>query len=291
MAQLWNNKLTRRDFIKVSAAGAVVVAAGCDELIDTTKDEKQIPIGVQLYSVRDVCAKDFAGSVKKVAKIGYEGVEFAGYYNWKAKDLRKLLDDNGLKCCGAHVQIDTLLGDELAKSIEFHKTIGNRFLIVPGLPQKYRTSPKAWMQTALLFNELADKLKPHKMYCGYHNHTVEFQPMEGKVPWDILFGNTKNDVVMQLDIGNGMNGGADPVAILKKYPGRAKTVHAKPYSKTDPKAVIGRDDAPWPKIVSLCRKVAGTEWFIVEQEAYEKSSMDSIEQSLAGLKKYLAKKD
>jgi sugar phosphate isomerase/epimerase len=248
-------------------------------------ERRRIPIGLQLYAVRDQCAKDLAGTVKKVAQLGYEGVEFAGYYDWTAKDLKRLLDDNGLECCGTHTGLDTLLGDELQKTVEFHKTLDNPFLIVPGLPGNRRDSVDAWLKTAELFNEIAERLAPYKMYCGYHNHTVEFQPMDGKVPWDLFFGNTRDDVVMQLDVGNGMHGGADPVAILKRYPGRARTVHAKPFSTTNPAAVIGRDEAPWPEIIELCRTVAGTEWTIVEQERYETSSLDSVAGCLEGLKR------
>ena len=108
----------------------------------------------------------------------------------------------------------------------------------------------------------------------------------GEIPWDVFYGSTVPEVVMQLDVGNGMHGGADPVAILKRYPGRARTLHAKPYSSTNPKAEIGGDEAPWPEILTLCRTVAGTEWYIVEIEAYEKSSLDSVAGCLAGLKTF-----
>jgi len=280
------NQVSRRQFIQAGVTGAAVATLGCNSMFADDKKKRPLPIGVQLYSVRDECKKDFAKTVEQVAKIGYEAVEFAGYYNYKAKDLRKLLDNNGLKCCGAHIGIDTLLGDNLKESIEFHKIIGNKFLIVPGLHGKYKESAKAWMDTARIFNGIAEKLKPHDMFTGYHNHTVEFKPMEGKAPWDIFFSNTNKDVVMQLDIGNCINGGADPVAFLKKYPGRAKTIHAKPFSKKGFKDVIGKDEAPWAEIVKLCRTVAGTEWMIVEQEQYEKSSLESIKEDLIGLRKF-----
>lgn len=277
------NQVTRRQFIH---AGVAMAALGCNSLMAQDTKKRPLHIGVQLYSVRDECKKDFAKTVEKVAKIGYQAVEFAGYYNTKAKDLKKLLDNNGLKCCGAHVGIDTLLGDNLEKSIEFHKTIGNKYLIVPGLHKKYQESAKAWMETARIFNGIAEKLKPHGMFTGYHNHTVEFKPMEGKAPWDIFFGATCKEVVMQLDIGNCMNGGADPLTYLKKYPGRARTIHAKPFSKRGFKDVIGKDEAPWAEIVKLCRTVGGTEWMIVEQEQYHKSSLESIKEDLIGLKKF-----
>src|SRR5438094_6516248 len=107
-----------------------------------------IPIGLQLYSVREDAAKDLPGVLKAVAKMGYEGVEFAGYYGHSAQDVRKMLDDNGLKCCGGHLGLDTLLGDALPATIEYQQTLGNKFLIVPGLGPQRTNSKAAWLETA-----------------------------------------------------------------------------------------------------------------------------------------------
>ena len=100
----------------------------------------RIPIALQLYSVRNDSAKDFAGTVRKVAKMGYEGVEFAGYHGKSAKELRALVDDLGLKVAGTHIGLDTLLGDEFKKTVEFNEALGNRYLIVPGLAEERRNS-------------------------------------------------------------------------------------------------------------------------------------------------------
>ena len=99
-------------------------------------EKKKIPIGLQLYSVRTECARDLPGTISAVGKMGYKAVEFAGYYNRDAKTLRKLLDDAGLKCCGTHIGLETLLGDNLSKTVEFNQTLGNQFHIVPGLGEK-----------------------------------------------------------------------------------------------------------------------------------------------------------
>lgn len=246
---------------------------------------KRIPIAVQLYSVRDDCAKDLPGTLAAIAKMGYEGVEFAGYYGYGAKDLRKLLDDNGLKCCGTHIGIDTLLGDELQRTIEFNQILGNKFLIVPWLPEKYTNSRKAWLDTAKLFNEIAAKVKPHKMRVGYHNHTHEFHPLDGELPWDTFFGNTVKDVVMQFDTGNAMHAGAKASDFLRKYPGRAITVHLKEFSKSNPNAVIGEGDINWKEIFELCETVGKTEWYIVEQETYAHPPLKTIEMCLQNLKR------
>src|SRR5213593_3600317 len=129
--------ISRRQFVNTMGAAALSATALSTELLAAAA-KKKIPIGLQLYSVRDECAKDLYGTVQAVGKMGYKGVEFAGYYNRDAKTLRKLLDDAGLKCCGTHIQLDTLLGDNLAKTVEFNQTLGNKFLIVPALSDKYR---------------------------------------------------------------------------------------------------------------------------------------------------------
>jgi sugar phosphate isomerase/epimerase len=281
--------ITKREFLKIGAAGALAACTGCqtmNELTAKITGKKRIPVGVQLYSVRGECEKDLPGTIKAVAKIGYKGVEFAGYYGRDAKTLRKLLDDCGLVCCGTHTAIDTLLGDQLAKTIEFNQTLGNKFLIVPSLPEKYRASRKDWQKTADLFNELSDKAKPHKMRVGYHSHNTDLIPIDGEIPWDIFFGRTKKEVIMQLDTGNAMSGGGDPVMYLKRYPGRATTVHIKPYSKTKPNAILGEDELPWQEIFKLCETIAGTRWYIVEYEHDAYPPLVSIEKCLEVLRRW-----
>ncbi len=245
----------------------------------------KIPIGVQLYSVRHDCQKDLPGTVAAVAKMGYKGVEFAGYYDRTAKQLRQMLDGNGLRCCGTHIGLETLLGDSLAKTIEFNQTIGNRFLIVPGLPPERTKSRQAWLETARTFNEIAEKVKPHGMRVGYHNHTIEFQTLDGELPWDTFFGNSREEVVMQVDVGNALDGGADPVVYLEKYPGRAATVHVKEYSKTKPQAYVGEGDVNWKEVFGLLEKSGGTEWYIVEYEVEGMPPLQSIQRCLENLHK------
>jgi len=264
-----SSNLSRRTFLKTTAASiaACAVGAGCNGEMKLGKPKRKIPLGLQLYSVRAECQKDLPATIEAVAEIGYQGVEFAGYYDYSAKDLRKLLDDNGLKCCGSHTQLDTLLDDNLPKTIEFNKIIGNKYLIVPWLdPNKYNTA-EAWKEAADMFNELAEKVEPHKMQVGYHNHSHEFKPVDGgQVPWDIFFGNTRKDVIMQFDTGNAMHGGGNAIPYLKRYPGRAVTVHLKEYSETNKNAIIGEGDIPWEELLTLCETIGGTKWYIIEEE-------------------------
>jgi len=274
--------LSRRGFLRLGATGAALAVAGGPVL--AAEGKKAIPIGIQLYSVRGECKKDLAKTIEALAKMGYDGVEFAGTYGWKAPDLKKLLDDNGVRCCGTHTGLGSLLGDPLKATIAYNQAIGNRFLIVPGLPPQHRKDATAWLETAKLFNGIAAKLEPHGMRTGYHNHSVEFKPMSGQAPWDIFFGNTVPSVVMQLDTGNAMHGGAESAPILERYPGRAATVHCKPFSKSNHKAAIGEDELPWPEILRLCRTTGGTEWLIVEYEVGGVPPFDAIRRCLEGLK-------
>ena len=244
----------------------------------------QIPIGLQLYSVREDCTKDLPGVLKAVAGMGYAGVEFAGYYGRTAPELRRMLDDLGLKCCGTHIGIDTLLGDALPATAEFNRTLGNEFLIVPGLSRERTQSKDAWLETAGLMNQIAERLKPYGQKTGYHNHHTEFHPLEGELPWDIFFGNTSQDVVMQFDTGNAMHGGAEAGPFLRRYPGRALTVHLKEFSATNDKALIGEGDVKWQEIFELCEHVAGTRWYIVEQESYAYPPLECVDQCLKNLR-------
>ncbi len=280
--------ISRREALQWGAVGAAAAAVGINPLAARraeAKDIKKIPIALQLYSVRAACGKDLPGTIEAIGKMGYQGVEFAGYYGRKAEDIRKMLDDNGLKCAGTHTGIDTLLGDKLKATIQFNKTIGSKFLIVPGLPGKYRNSIKAWTDTAKLFNELADKVKDDGMRVGYHNHSVEFKAIDGKVPWDVFCGNTEKSVVTQLDSGNCMSGGGDPIALLKKYPGRAGTVHLKEHGGKN--AFLGEGDVKWKEFLPLCAEIGDTDWFIVEQERYPKPPIETVKICLENLKEIL----
>jgi sugar phosphate isomerase/epimerase len=245
----------------------------------------KIPIALQLYSVRDDCKRDLPGTIAAVAKMGYAGVEFAGYYDRSAQELRRLLDDHGLRCAGTHTGLNTVLGDELPRTIEFNQTLGNKYLIVPGLPPERRNSRQAWVETAWLFNEAAERAREAGMLVGYHNHSVEFQPLDGELPWDTFFGTTLPEVVMQFDTGNALHGGAETVPFLKKYPGRAITVHLKEYAKGNDKALIGEGDVPWNDVFQLCETIGGTEWYIVEQESYAYPPLECVDRCLQSLRK------
>lgn len=255
---------SRRRFLRNSAfvaAGAIAIPA---LPVWAEEVKKKIPIGLELYSVRNELPKDFTGVIERIGKMGYQGVEFAGYDGWdkKPKELRKLLDDNGLKCCGTHTQLPTLQGDRLKATIELHKTLGNKFLICPSLSAK---DAAGWKDLAKMFNDISAKAGEEGMLVGYHSHPGDFKKYDGKTAWEIFFDNTNPPVVHQLDVGNTLEGGGDPYMLIKKYAGRTKTTHIKEFGG-DKNAAIGEGTIDWKKLLELYETVGGTEWYIVEYE-------------------------
>ena len=245
----------------------------------------RIPNALQLYSVREDCARDLEGTMRAVADMGYEGVEFAGYHDRSAAELRDLCAELKLGVAGTHIQLDTVRGDALSDSVAFNKQLGNRYLIVPGLAEEHRSSPAAWANTAKIFDAVAEQAEPQDMRVGYHNHRHEFEAQEGQVPWDVFCSGTRDSVVTQLDIGHCMRGGGDPVAALEKYPGRAQLVHVKGFDPEDETTVVGEGIVPWEEVFATCESVGNTEWYIVEHERYADPPLSCVEACLRNLKK------
>ena len=272
--------MNRRHFLHHTAAGTAGLALGLGLARNAhAQAAKKLPVGVQLYSVREQCKQDLPGTLKEVAKIGYKGVEWAGYYGKSAKELKQMLDDNGLVTCGTHTGYDTVLGDKLKETIEFNQILGNKYLIVPWMTGKTKAD---WEAKAKLFNELVPKVTPAGMFVGYHAHAHDFEKLDGVSAWDIFFGGTMPAVVMQLDTSNCAEGGADPVAVLKKYPGRAKTIHLKA-NGGGAEAVMGEDKVDWKEVFAFCEGPGGTQWYIVEHES-SKQPVDAIRRCYAALK-------
>jgi sugar phosphate isomerase/epimerase len=252
-------------------------------------NEKKIPIGLQLFSVRGEC-NNLPNALKAVSDIGYVGVEPWGYsgdklewMGWKVKDIRKMLDDNGLKCCGIHLATGALMGDNLLRTIDLNHELGNKFLIIAADSQRM-SAVNTIMELANILNDVAEKLKPLEMYTGYHAHGFDFVKIDGRPAWDILFSNTRQDVVMQMDIGNCAGGGGDPIAELKQFPGRARSVHLKDYDGP-PDSVISEGKADWDEIFHLCETMHNTEWYVVEEGSQDGLGFDISKRSLEALKR------
>jgi len=278
------NSVSRRQFIRNSGMLACASMLGGKTASAMSIFKKKIPIGVQLYSVREECKNNFPKVLAAISEMGYDGVEFAGYHDRTAKEIRTLLDDNGLKACGTHTAMDTLMADNFQSTVDYNKELGNEYLIVPWLSEAEHKTKQAWLKRAALFNEIEEKARKQGMRVGYHNHMFEFTPINGELPWDIFFGNTNDNVIMQFDTGNALQGGGDPLPFLKNYPGRAVTVHVKEYSASNPKALVGEGDIDWKQLFDVCETVGGTKWYIVEQEKYPYPPLESIKRCLDNLR-------
>jgi sugar phosphate isomerase/epimerase len=283
---------TRRQFVKSTALAAT--ACGFQPAVRALGGAggRAIPVSVQLYSVRADCARDFDGALAELARMGFAGVEFAGYHKYagKPKELRQKLDELKLKVAATHIGTGSFRGEGLKRTIEFHQLIGCKFLIVPG--DRDFTHPERSKALAETFNKTAEILKPLGLYCGYHNHTGEFAKEGDKTYWDLFAERTSKEVVLQLDCGWCATAGQNPAELIKRYPGRTKVTHFKPAvlgNDTSKKPILGEDSVDWAGVLAACRQYGGTEWISIEQETYleGKSPMECTALSLAGLKKLL----
>jgi sugar phosphate isomerase/epimerase len=250
-----------------------------------------IPIGLQLFSVRGEVAHDLPATLKAVAGCGYAGAEPWGYngdsLDWQshsAADIRRMYDDNGLACCGLHLSTGALQGDNLARTIEFNRILGNRFLIV-AMDKQRMSSRTGIMELAGILNDVTEKLKSEAMFTGYHAHGFDFETVDGEIAWDVLFANTRPEVIMQMDIGNCAGGGGDPIGTLHRFPHRARSVHLKDFGGPSPESVIGEGKADWPEIFRLCETTQDTEWYVVEEGSSDGNGFDIPRRSREALRR------
>ncbi|HXW07093.1 MAG TPA: sugar phosphate isomerase/epimerase [Vicinamibacterales bacterium] len=256
--------VSRRTFLTL--AGALPFAARA------LAQGRRVPVGIELYSVRTELMKDLKGTVTAVAKMGYEVVEFySPYLQWTpetAKDMRKLLDDLGVRCHSTHNGSNAFTPDGLQKAIELNRLIGSTAIIMAS-PGKV-TGVEGWKGLAGRLTETAEKLRPLGMVTGFHNHQLEWRAVEGSSgqrPMDILASGTPKDVVLQLDAGTCVEAGADPVAWIQANPGRIRSIHLKDWSASRGYAVaFGEGDVPWKALLDAAESVGGIEYYLIEQE-------------------------
>jgi sugar phosphate isomerase/epimerase len=255
--------LTRRSFLAI--AGTLPFAASA--LAQT----KKIPIGLELYSVRDDLKKDLPGTVTAVAKLGYEVVEFySPYFDWtvdQAKEYRKLLDGLGIRCLSTHNGTNAFTADGLKKAIELNQIIGSKYIVLAS-PGKVATVD-GFKELATTLTAAVETLRPLGMAAGFHNHQMEWRPIDGQRPMDILAANTPKDFALQLDAGTCVEAGADPVAWIKANPGRIKSMHLKdwaPGNERGYRVAFGEGDVPWKAMFAAAESVGGAEYYLIEQE-------------------------
>lgn len=288
--------LTRREFLQSSAAfacGSTMFGS-----VALHASPFGLPIGLQLYSVRDLLPKDYAGTLKQVAALGYQEVEAAGYFNHSAKEVRAAIDAAGLRLPSAHYTHDDL-SRELDQIIEFNKEIGVQYLICsfPSLKNPARLKDHSfktlvqsftiedWRWNAEQFNKIGEKVKAAGLKFGYHNHTMEFRPQHGIVPfYELLHLTDPSLVTIELDCGWVMVGGGNAVEILERYPNRISMLHVKDFKKTDkpasvvappPAAVLGQGTANYHPIFAAAKK-ADIKHYFVEQEEFDRPPMVAL---------------
>jgi sugar phosphate isomerase/epimerase len=255
--------VSRRSFLAM--AGALPFAAAA------WAQSRKIPIGIELYSVRGELTKDLKGTVTAVAKMGYQVVEFySPYFSWTteyAKEIRKLLDDLGVKCLSTHNGAQSISAEGLQKAVELNQILGSNAIIIASPPKV--SDIAGWKTFAATLTSAAEKLRPQKMFTGFHNHQLEWRPVEGQRPMDILAAGTPKDVVLQLDAGTCVEVGADPVAWIKANPGRIKSIHLKDWAAGEGRGyavAFGEGDVPWKGIFDAAEATGGVEYYLIEQE-------------------------
>lgn len=254
--------LSRRAFLGAAAAAPLAFATAL-------RGARDVPVGLELYSVRGELVKDLLGTVAAVGKMGYQVVEFyAPYLDWTpdtAKSVRKVLDDSGLTCHSTHNNGPSFTPDGLKKAIELNQIIGSHAIIMASAPRA--TNVDGWQRVADQLTSIAQQLRPLGMTTGYHNHQVEWREVEGKRPMDVLAAGTPKDVVLQFDVGTCLEVGADPIAWINANPGRIKSVHCKDWSAASGYNVaFGEGAAPWKAIFDAVERTGGVEYYLIEQE-------------------------
>ena len=286
---------TRRDFLH---SATLLTGAALLRSRKALASPFGLPIGLQLYSVREALAKDYAGTLKQVAAAGYQEVEAAGYFNHTPQEVRQAMDAAGLRCVSAHYSYDNLSKD-VDGTIAFNKALGVSYIICsfPGIKDPSRLKDKSFsgaVQSFTLddyrwnaeqFNKFGAKVKAAGMKFGYHNHTMEFHPQDGVIPLDEMIRLTDPALVtFEMDCGWVMVGGGSPVDYLKRFPTRISMLHVKDFKPSTqptsvvsppPAAELGTGTLDFHPIFAAARK-ANIKHYFVEQEGYDKPVFEAL---------------
>jgi sugar phosphate isomerase/epimerase len=275
--------LTRRDVLKLGGAAAASLLLPAPRAAAAWK---AIPIGTQLWCVRKQLAGDVPGTLKSLGALGYEAVELENAFGKTGAEWKTHLDAAGLKACGFHHTLAELSGDKLAASVEFNQAIGNRNLIIRSLAPETYNSADLLKKTADQVNDVSERLKPHKMRVGYHNHTKDFNRIDGEYWWNRFADQTVKAVILQFDTGNASEmEGVTPQSLIERNAGRTISMHVKPFSKKDPNAYLGKDELDWPAIMTAAETKGGIEWYIIEYEKEGVPPLEALKANLDAFKK------
>lgn len=243
-------------------------------------------VGLQLYTVRDQLEQDFEGTIRQVAALGYQGVEFHAFFGRSAEEVKALLDELGLEVIGTHIGYQRLV-DHLDEEIAYHKAIGNKYLVVPYLTEEQRQ----WEDVFDNLAKIGTAVKEAGLVLCYHNHDFELtEKLDGKPVFDAMFESVPADLLqVEMDTCWVHYGGYDPVEYIERYAGRLPLVHLKDMSRDgDGKAVtveLGKGEVNLSAIADAAVE-AGVEWIIVEQDFCANPPIQSIETSIQWIKEY-----
>ncbi len=244
-------------------------------------------IGLQMYSLNKYTEKDFLGSLKKVSEMGFKAVEFAGFFNIKAKELKKYLKDLNMVPCGSHNSLEQL-NEEFSKLIEYNLELGNKYIYCPSLPEHLTKDEYGWKKVAEIFNEIGTKCKDKGIEFGYHNHAFEFKKFNGLSGYDILVNNTQPDLVkLEIDTFWVEYAGVNPIELMEKYKDRLSLLHLKEMkdkkSRIDTSTGYGISDTEG--IIAKAKEI-GIKYIIIEQEHFDSDNhFDEIEKGFNYIRK------
>jgi sugar phosphate isomerase/epimerase len=271
-----SNTFSRRSFLALSAMLPWAIR---------TPVSASTPMGLELYSVRNALKESLEGTVRAVAQMGYQGVEFyAPYFEWteaQTKQMRQLLDSLGIRCFSTHNDSAFLDKEKITRARDMNLILGSKYAVVASA--KPAPGPDGWMTVADLLNSAAEQLEPAGLKVGYHNHYIEFLPSGGRRPMEILAKNTKPSVMLQLDIGTCLEAASDPVAWIRANPGRIHSLHCKDWSPDAGKGykvLFGEGEANWKDIFAAAESVGGAEYYLMEQEGSRFTELDTARKCL-----------
>jgi len=249
------------------------------------KGRKLSKVGLQLYTVRRELEKDFEGTLAKVAALGYNEVEFAGYFNHTPQQVRAVLTKNNLAAPSVHA-LAGVLRNNLQQTIDAAKTIGHQYVVCAYLLPEERKSLDDYKRLVDLFNEVGGRLNQAGLQFCYHNHDFEFTAIDDKIPYDLLLAGTDPKTVkMELDLYWITKAGQSPLKYFSAHPGRFPLVHVKDMDATPKKffTEVGRGTINFREIFADSEK-AGIKHYFVEQDETPASPFESIKMSIDYLK-------
>jgi sugar phosphate isomerase/epimerase len=283
--------MKRREFIRNSAFTAVSVLA-IPTVLQAAK--KKTAIGLQLYTLRDTINKDPRGHLEKIAAMGYKNLEAYSYkdgniFGMTYAEFGKIVKDLGMQVTSGHYGLDIVDSPQWEKALTDAKAIGQKYVVLPWLEEKYRGSVDSYKKICQVANKAGEVAKKYGLRLQYHNHAFEFNTVEGQLPYDVMLKEFDPKYVgMEMDIFWVYNAGKDPLQYFEKYPGRFEQWHVKDMSKDDKakNADVGTGTIDWKKIFANAKK-SGMKNFYVEQETYPGAPIDSVVASINYLKTIL----